>query len=589
MNLDTRKTVVSVLLILLLGFWLRIHHLEADAPLGISPTPELSLDGPSTIPGGRDLALFGGWQPFPGPRPAHVMYPFMNWLAFLFFKALGVGYWQANFISVVLGLLAVALAMGFARQQFGRRAALFAGLFLALNYVLVIYNRDPMAYTAVTTGMMLSLYAWGRGWQQPGWFFLSGAVTLFTTLFIKLPAIVFAPAAFVGFAWHIGQQHKWRELRAYWPALLFGFGAGLVFVAWYLFLYQAQTGGVESAYYFRTLNPAMGLEANLRAGLWSVLYMGLDFGLVWRMLPMFALAYGYSLLRLLHLFSRQCPALSPAEATLLTFLLGALGMLLVSLARPLRFQIILIPLLSLVAALALDRLWQKRPFSPPARFGRLFPLVLFAGLTYFLYQLLAALVALNALQPWQPGFAGRWYNIPVPTAYLLLMVSMAVALPLVLAYLLFATRQRWPGWLTAVAWQRVTAVVLVCTAVGFQLFQYATMLQDLQFSTVASARQIAQDLPAETTIMAGPFAYPLALESELPAIWMLGGDERKFLDYDYTHLVVDVTGPYEPRYYTEVQLRDTVPELFDDALLVGSYMVRGYTVHVYQMPPATED
>ena len=56
------------------------------------------------------------------------------------------------------------------------------------------------------------------------------------------------------------------------------------------------------------------------------------------------------------------------------------------------------------------------------------------------------------------------------------------------------------------------------------------------------------------------------------------------LEYEFTHLVVDVVGPYEPRYYSEQQLRDTVPELFTDVVLTNHYTVRGYTIYVYQMP-----
>ncbi|MBK7178838.1 MAG: glycosyltransferase family 39 protein [Chloroflexi bacterium] len=172
-NWGNGRYLIAILLILILAFALRLHNLTADAPLGISPTLELSLDGPATIMAGRDMALFGQWQAVPGPHQLEIMYPFMNWLAFVIFRLVGSGYWSANFISVVSGVLSVALVAGFARQHFGRRAALIAAFFLAINYIFIIYNRDPMAYTTVACSMAFVLYAWGRGLRQPVWFFNS--------------------------------------------------------------------------------------------------------------------------------------------------------------------------------------------------------------------------------------------------------------------------------------------------------------------------------------------------------------------------------------------------------------------------------
>ncbi len=573
-----------ILLILLLAFALRLHHLTADAPLGISPTPELSLDGPATIAAGRDMALFGEWDAFSGPRQTQIMYPFINWLAFLFFRLLGVSYWSANFISVITSVLSIALVAGFARQHFGRRAALFSAFLLAINYVYIIYNRDPMAYTTVACGMVFMLYAWGRGLRQPVWFFISGASTAFAALFIKLPAISFLPAALLAFLWLIGQKRAWRNGRAYIPLLLFISGILLVIAAWVLFLYQPQPETVGKAYYARVVNPLQGLEQSIRAALWSVLYMGVDFGFVWRMLPLFILAYGYTFGRLMQLLSRKRPSPNVAEILLLTFLFSSLAMLYVSLIRPLRFQIILIPLISLTAGIALDRLLRHRPLALPTQFGRIYPLFLYGGVTYFLYQVIMAVHAFIYLQPAQSGFAQRWYMPEVPTAYFILTVSLVVAMPLVLFYLFMATQnQNFHLWPESRRYRSILVGGFLLSALLLQLFQYATMQQTIQYSTVEAARQIARDLPAETTILAGPFAPTLALENSLPAIWLLGVDERTFLDVEFTHLVVDVTGPYPPRYYTEIQLRDTVPELFTNAQLVHTYKVRDYTVHVYEM------
>lgn len=584
LNWRNGRSWAAIIFILWLAFALRLHHLTADAPLGISPTPELSLDGPATIAAGRDMALFGQWEAFPGPRQTHIMYPFMNWVAFVFFRLLGASYWSANLISLITGVLSVALTAGFTRQHFGRRAALFAAFFLAVNYVYIIYNRDPMAYTTVACSMAFILYAWGRGLRQPGWFFISGAGTAFAALFIKLPAIAFVPAALTAFLWLIVQQRAWHNGRAYLPLLLFITGNAVILAAWALIVYQPQPSAVGQAYYARTLSPQISFENNVRSAVWSVLFMGVDFGFVWRMLPLFILAYGYTFGRLAQLLSRQRPSISAAEVVLLAFLLSSLAMLYISLIRPLRYQIVLIPLMSLVAGIALDRLWRRPLPSLPTRFGRLYPLFLYAGLTYFSYQVLTAVYLFISVKPTQPGFAGRWSDLEPSTAYSFLFASLLIAIVLTMAYLIQATRNQTLHILPISSGGRRTMVSLfLLAALLLQLFQYTTMQQTIEVTTIEAARQIASHLPAESTILAGPYALPLALESQIPAIWMLGSDKEAFLNTQFTHLVVDSAGPYAARYFTETQLRDEMPELFDNAALVQTYVVRGYTVHVFEV------
>jgi len=582
-NRGNGRFLIILLLILLLAFAMRLHNLTADAPLGISATQELSLDGPATISAGRDMALFGQWNAFASPHAIQIMYPFANWLAFLFFRLLGTSYWSANLISVVTGLLSIALIAGFARQHFSRRSAQFAAFFLAINYIYIIYNRDPMAYTTVSCGMAFILYAWGRGLRQPVWFFVSGAGTAFAALFIKLPAIAFLPAAFIAFLWLILQQRSWRHARAYIPLFLFIVGNVAVAGMWMLFLYQPQPETVSTAYYARTLSPRLGLEEVVRNGLYSVLYMGVDFGFVWRMLPVFVLAYGYTFGRLAQFLTRQRPSLSAVEVLMLLFLLSSLAMLYVSLIRPLRYQIVLIPQMCLVAGVALDRLWRRPSLTLPTEFGRLFPLVLYGGVTYFLYEVITAVYSFAQLQPTQLGFAERWGTLEVTTTYTILTISLFVSLPLVLGYLFLVTRGG--RYVMPISWRRALVATILLASLSLQFLQYATMQQTLQYSLVETARQVAYTLPSESTILAGPYAVPLALESQLPAIWMLGNDKEAFLTTSFTHLVVDVDGPYPAQYfyYTEAQLRDTVPSLFTNARLVQTYTVRGYTIHVYKM------
>lgn len=567
--------------ILLLAAALRLYALTADAPIYLTRSQDLSTDGPNTIGYARDWVLFGV-QPPPYRQPA------LTWLGYGFFSTLGIGYWQANLIAVTTGLLAIVFAAAFAHQQFGRRAALFCVLFMTLNYPFLIYNRIPMVYTPLACGLTLALYCWGQGLRRPGWFFLSGFVSLFCVLYIKIAGVTFLAAAVLGLlilAWR--RRHE-RRSGVLTPLLLFVAGAALMAgLGWlHMFWFTSLQTILPSDVATRTFNPERGFEENIRFAVVSVLQFGIYSGFFVRIFPLFGLAYAYLFYRTAQALGKNPPRLAMSEIITLLYLIFTVLMLLASNSQPFRFMIGLIPPLSLTAALALDRWLLSERLSLPARFGRVQLVVVLIGLTYFLYQLLAGGVKLSYTLSLGAHLVDYQVILDLPILFALLIAALLLALVGTLTFV---------GWLgkgkqaalvlpsqTARAW---IALILVGAIALGDLYQYGFWARAPEFTIVETSRQISRDVGADA-FLGGPYAYVLALENNLPALpfyTYLANVPPKTLDPQITHVVVDADSVLKDGPFNEEGLYKIYSEDMKRATLLKSYTLRGYLVNLYQL------
>lgn len=576
-----RTYLLGMVAILLLAAALRLYALTADAPIYLTRSQDLSTDGPNTIGYARDWVLFGV-QPPPYRQPA------LTWLAYGFFSALGIGYWQANLIGVSTSLLAIVFVAAFAHQQFGRRAALFCALFMTLNYSFLIYNRIPMVYTPLACGLALALYCWGRGLRWPGWFFLSGFVSIFCVLYIKIAGVTFLAAAVVGLL--ILTWRRWREGRtgALTPLLSFLAGAALMAGLGWVHLFHATPIEtlLPSDVSTRTFNPTRGFEENIRFAMVSVLQFGIYSGFFVRILVLFGVAYAYLFYRGVRVLGKNPPRLTMSEIITLLYLVFTALMLLASNSQPFRFMIALVPPLSLTAALALDRWLRAERLLLPARFGRLQLVFVLIGLTYFLYQLLAGGVKLGYTLYLGVHLVDYQVILDLPILFVLLIGALLLAMVGTLAFV---------GWLgkgrrvelalsspVARAW--IALILIAAIALG-DLYQYGAWAKAPEFTIVEASRQISRDLGADA-FLGGPYAYVLALENDLPAqpfYTYITNVPPSTLDPQITHVVVDADSVLKDGPFNEEGLFKIYSEDMKHATLLKSYTLRGYLVNLYQL------
>lgn len=569
--------------ILLLAAAMRLYLLTADAPIYLTRSQELNTDGPNTIGFARDWVLFGS-------RPPSHIQPALSWLAYFSFSLLGIGYWQANVIAVVSGILAIVFIAAFAQQHFGRRIALFSALLMALNFPYLIYNRTPMVYTPLTCGLALALYCWGRGLRRPIWFFLSGLMTLFSVFFIKVAGVTFlaaAVAALLILAWRHWQR---EESGAYSPLIWFTAGGVLIAIVAWFYIYSITPVQIilPSDVSTRTFNTAHGLEENIRFAVVSVLQFGIYSGFFTRLFLFFAVVYGYLFCRAAQLLGENRPALKMSEVITLLYLASTLLMLLASNTLPFRFMIMLIPPMSLIAGLALNTWLHLQRVSLPTRFGRFQLIFILIGLTYFVYQFLAAGLKLDHALRLDTGLVDYRVIIELGTLYVLLIISLLLVVAGILTYIWWVGRVKQAELrLPSSAARRWIALGVVVGILGGDLYQYWAWAKDPHFSIIEASHQISQDLGQEA-VLGGAYAYVLALENEIPAVTFYTYNTNippQTLDSKITHLAVDADSLLKDAPFNEEGLYKIYPETMKRAKLLKTYLLRGYLVKLYEIKP----
>jgi hypothetical protein len=245
---------------------------------------------------------------------------------------------------------------------------------------------------------------------------------------------------------------------------------------------------------------------------------------------------------------RKIRSISAGEAVALSLLAFSVVMLFFSGIRPMRFLIMLIPPMSMVAALALDRWLRQDRLWLPARFGRLFPLFLQASLTYLFYQVLAALLMLIRMVRVQAGPNNPSVVLGLETLYTLLIASLLLAIASVMAFLWRVLKcrnelLRFPASQT----RRAIAALLIGLIISSDFYQYWTWARQPEYSIVEASRLVGATLDPETTVLGGTYAYTLALENDLPAVWFFSRtpeEERKAAGV--THFVRSYEAADEP-------------------------------------------
>jgi len=123
-------------------------------------------------------------------------------------------------------------------------------------------------------------------------------------------------------------------------------------------------------------------------------------------------------------------------------------------------------------------------------------------------------------------------------------------------------------------------------SVGGDLFQYWVWAKEPQFSIVEASRQIGEDLAGEEAILGGSYAYTLAMENELPAVWFYGHSPKEAIEAaEFTHLVMEAESPLSEELTNDEKIRENFPELMDHARIFKEYSLRNYLVRVYEIEP----
>ena len=150
-ELKTRHWI-ALLLIILLGAYLRFHHL-GTVPHWY-PDEGSNVAVAAALARGESAYMVFGQSSFINPRPYLFYLPLI-----VLFKLGGVDILWARLISASCGFLSLILLYPVARALTDRRTALLAALFYAIYPAAVVYSRFAFTYDLLAPLYLLGLYA----------------------------------------------------------------------------------------------------------------------------------------------------------------------------------------------------------------------------------------------------------------------------------------------------------------------------------------------------------------------------------------------------------------------------------------------
>ncbi|HZT71692.1 MAG TPA: glycosyltransferase family 39 protein [Terriglobia bacterium] len=143
--------------------------------------------------------------------------PFPYWLVALGFKAFGVSEFAVRLPIILSVLLLVGLGALWGRRAFGRRAGIYAGLFVATCVGCFLFTRIFIPDVILSLLIALALYfflAALDSCRQTEWRWYAGYAVLALAVLTKgLVALVFVGFPAIGYLLLSGEWRRWRELR----------------------------------------------------------------------------------------------------------------------------------------------------------------------------------------------------------------------------------------------------------------------------------------------------------------------------------------------------------------------------------------
>jgi 4-amino-4-deoxy-L-arabinose transferase-like glycosyltransferase len=558
--------------ILGLAFVGGVIHLSADPP-AISWSQDVATDPPQYTNFARNKVLWDSWVVYPPNRFVFFLKSFSSAASYVVFSVFGTGRSQANLVAVLLNLLTVIFLFLAMKKVFGKRAAFFSFFLLAVNYVFIMYGRNPFLEISALFLLTLGFYFAVSGFRKRVLLIPSGICFAAAIFFGKtMAAFILAACLVVVLLWtfqHYSSSEKKIDLR---PLVFFAAGFLSVTIFWLFFSYLPAQREV-AGYLGEQALGLYGFPAALKSisGFVSSLFtFGTD--LFYRMPVAFLLAF----LGLL-LFFRNRPSFrefvrhkddrSKAAAFIVFWFLAAFFLLMILNYRPLRYQIYLIPPLCGLAGLWLDRLVSPdRAKNAPS--GVLFWVVFLVAGTFVVNYVITTLHTLSRKQ------------IPLGSSLPIAFV-VAVICGALYFWRLSASKRvsREAAGPPNKGLRLFLALALIVTSFVVNGWQYASWASSPTYSLNRSSLDLGEVLSKEAVI-SGPYGPALVWDNRLGDVIHMFGvtqpDPQLFLTYPITHLALERGGNRDRAF-------KDYPEVMNQSPVVATYWLRNIPVDIYRV------
>lgn len=593
--------LLVLIIIIALAFSLRTLYLKADPPSDLDWSQAPFTDPPQYTTFARYKVLWGEWDVF-GNNPVPMLLKSATTLAsFSLFKILGVGRWQLNFIPVLLSLFSI-LIIYFVLQREKKRVALFAALFLGVNYLFLMCNRclfvENTAIFFTTLGFLIFVLATQKSFSgekgNPLLLSLSGLVLTIPPFFAKLQSAFIPFLALLVLIISLLRNPNLKNWRKRVVPLV-SFMAGVIATScfWLVFVYlpaSSQVSGYLSQQSLGLYGKPRSLEsignflkAILSFGQVSGVYQDEFFGqgtnLFFRMPIIFVLSVFFVLIFTLRLFSEGSPSdrkenrflanlfsFSENKLFFVLWVLGAFVALFPWNYRPLRYQLLLVFPLCILAAFGLDEFLIKKDSSKRGKVSFLFYPISFILITFGMFHLFSFYLKIKQSLGSYPSVLG-----------------ISIFLSGVINFVLYLILSR-KGKGKKVDSKRTNikellVFIALLLFLFIQLSQFIAWAKNPEYSLYKSSVDLGSILNPDA-VVSGPYCSALTIDNRLPnVIHMFGADKPDpllFKKFPITHLAME-------RGINKKKAFEDYPQVMKNAKVVTTYWIKNMPVDIYRV------
>ncbi|UCD93710.1 MAG: hypothetical protein JSU69_08030, partial [Candidatus Zixiibacteriota bacterium] len=216
---------------------LRLNHLSADPPIGLSTSQGIYTDPPQYISFARNLVMWGTFNPLHDFRLIFFLKSATTLVSYVIFQLAGVGYLQANLVGLIFSFPTIILFYFAVRKAAGNLAGLFFLIFISLDYNQMFFGRlsfleNSMNFFGVLAFAIL-MYS-TRAYA----FLISGILLGAAVFFGKIIGLIylFPFVCYALYAYYHSYRPDLRKFARHFLMLALGFAAVLTF--WYFFSYR---------------------------------------------------------------------------------------------------------------------------------------------------------------------------------------------------------------------------------------------------------------------------------------------------------------------------------------------------------------
>ena len=586
-RLPPQAYYILFLLVLIFSAYLRFNHVVADPPADLSWSLSPFTDEGHVVINARDKLFFGQWNLDDFFRMG--ISSLVTVLNYLVFKIFGYGFAQARSITVFFSLFSILFLFLVIKKELGSKFALFGSVFLGFNYVYLMHNRLAMEETPMILFILLCVYFWQMGKEKSWLYLLCGFCLAIGTFFVKILALFFIPILildFLRFRWgSIAHQFKLRKFK---PIFYLGIGFLCGFLIWLFLIFLPYKTEVSNYIIANSFKSPAGKPGNFFEFLRNFLRLGGSDRLFGRMPVIFVLASFYLLYWVKDLKSKL-KNYSSIEFISVIWLFWGMLFLASTNYHPIRYQMILIPPLCILAGSALGKLSEMKEVrigTPPGMFTLVLWWIILFIFSYGLIHLLLNYILRNyeSFIPWVSTFTSDVMGWFQGKADLLSNHSALSIRAIILAFVILGVivllrklKRLKSGLGISPVLRFVFVGLILCLFFIVQFNQYRSWSQNAGYSLYNVSKDL-KSLPQGSAI-AGPWAGVVCLENEHYALVMQAfANKDRVLDrFKITHLVI-FQGGWEDKYFSE-----NYPEVMKNAVLLRQYIVRGNPLLLYKI------